>query len=263
MLAKISKKLETVSRRRMIFFYDLLWVLILGVVAWILTQKNNCILPTVHPSQIDWSKISSYCILWTKYKVLFNCMWFGALGGVTISLKGIYDHGASTDPWRNDYNLWHIGRPVSGAIAGLIAGLLLYLIIPADKISPVLVYGLAFIFGTQDKAFFDFLSQIGGRFLPKSEPTPPLLQVIGIDRPEGKAGESIKITGQAIDKNAVLRVGGKTLGTPVIAPDGTSASGTVAPLGPQAKDTKVDVEVINPGGRSIVLLEKFKYLGDT
>jgi len=43
-------------------------------------------------------------------------------------------------------------------------------------------------------------------------------------------------------------------------PDGTSASGTV-PLG-LAANTKVDVEVINPGGRSIVLLQKFKYLGD-
>jgi hypothetical protein len=263
MLAKIEKKLARISRRRLIFFYDLLWVLILGVVAWELTQKNNCILPTIPANQINWAKISTYCILWTKYKVLFNCMWMGALGGVTISLKGIYDHGASTDPWKNDYNLWHIGRPVSGAIAGLIAGLLLYLVVPSDKVSPVLIYGLAFILGMQDKAFFDLLSQIGGRFLPKSEPTPPVLQVIGIDHTEGKAGQSIKITGQAIDKNAVLRVGGKPLGTPVIAPDGTSASGTVAALGPAAANTKVDVEVINPGGRSIVLLEKFKYLGDT
>ena len=121
----------------MIFLYDLLWILILGVVAWILTQKNNCILPTVPASTIDWSKISPYCILWTKYKLLFNCMWFGALGGVTISLKGIYDHGVATDPWKNDYNLWHLGRPASGAVAGLISGLLLYLIIPSDKVSPV------------------------------------------------------------------------------------------------------------------------------
>ncbi|MEA2875178.1 MAG: hypothetical protein QOF14_374 [Hyphomicrobiales bacterium] len=260
MLAKIEKKLAGVSRRRIIFFYDLLWFLILGVVAWELTQKNNCILPTVPTGKIDWSSVTAYCVLWTKYKLLFNCMWMGALGGVTISLKGIYDHGASTDPWKNDYNLWHIGRPVSGAIAGLIAGLLLYLIVPVDKFSPVLIYGLAFILGMQDKAFFDFLSQIGGRFLPKSDATPPLLQVIGIDPTEGKGGQSIKITGQAIDKNAVLRIGGKTLGTPVIAPDGTSASGTV-PLG-LAANTKVDVAVINPGGRSIVLVDKFKPLGD-
>jgi hypothetical protein len=261
MLAKIEKKLAGISRRRIIFFYDLLWVLILGVVAWELTQKNNCILPTVPTGKIDWSQVTAYCVLWTKYKLLFNCMWMGALGGVTISLKGIYDHGASTDPWRNDYNLWHIGRPVSGAIAGLIAGLLLYLVVPVDKFSPVLIYGLAFILGMQDKAFFDFLSQIGGRFLPKSDAPPPILLVIGIDPTEGKGGVSIKITGQAIDKNAVLRVGGKPLGTPVVAPDGTSASGTVALLG-LAANTKVDVEVINPGGRSIVLLDKFKYLGD-
>ena len=126
-----------------------------------------------------------------------------------------------------------------------------------------MIYGLAFIFGTQDKAFFDFLSQIAGRFLPKTESAPPLLQILGVDPVEGKAGASVKIVGQAIDKSAVVRIGGRKLVAPVvIAPDGTSASGTVAPLGPAAANTKVDVEVINPGGRSIVLLEKFKYLGD-
>jgi hypothetical protein len=263
---KTASKIEEcvgkmISRRRMIFFYDLLWVLILGVVAWELTQKNNCILPTVPTGKIDWPTVTAYCILWTKYKLLFNCMWMGALGGVTISLKGIYDHGASTDPWNNDYNLWHIGRPVSGAIAGLIGGLLLYLVVPVDKFSPVLIYGLAFILGMQDKAFFDFLSQIGGRFLPKGDAAPAVLQITGIIPAEAKGGVSVRLTGQAIDKSAVVRIGSKKVGTPVIAPDGTSATGTVALLGLPA-NTKVDVEVINPGGRSIVMLDGFNYLGD-
>lgn len=246
---------EGVSHRRLIFFYDLAWIVILGVIGWCLLQKNNCadLTPGLAPG--------AACALWIKYKLLFNCMWFGALGGVTISLKGVYDHGSATDPWKDDYNLWHLGRPASGAIAGLLGGLLLYLVLPTGKISPVVIYGLAFIFGTQDKAFFDFLAQIGGRFLPKSEPAAPLLNVIGIDPGTGKGGVSVKITGQAIDKAAVVRIGGKKLVTLVIAPDGTSASGTVVPLG-LAPNTKVDVEVINPGGRSIVLLDRFNYLGD-
>lgn|GEM_PF-6559753 len=71
----------------------------------------------------------------------------------------------------------------------------------------------------------------------------------------------MKIAGQAIDKNAVVRIGGQKLGTLVIAADGTSASGTVALLHLPA-NTKVDVEVINPDGRSIVMLDGFNYLGD-
>lgn len=259
---ELSRCLDKMSRRRLIFFYDLLWLLVLGVIAWVMTQKNNCILPTVSPSHIDWSKIGDYCILWIKYKLFFNCIWFGALGGVVISLKGVYDHGASADPWKNDYNLWHIGRPASCAVAGLIAGVLFYLVVPSNSFSPLVVYGVAFVFGTQDRAFFDFLSTFAGRFLPpKTDQAAPVLNVTGILPAEGKTDAAVRITGQAIDKAAIVRIGGTKIGAPVIAPDGTSVSGTVPKL-TVAKDTKVDLEVINPGGRSIVLIEGFKYLGD-
>jgi hypothetical protein len=258
-IEELSSYLDKFSRRRLVFFYDLLWILILGVAAWLMTQKNNCILPTV--SHVDWSKIGTACILWVKYKLFFNCMWFGALGGVTISLKGIYDHGAGVDPWKNDYNLWHLGRPASGAVAGLIAALLLYLVIPTNNFSPLVVYGVAFVFGTQDRAFFDFLSTFAGRFLPKNDQGATPLNVTGIHPAEEKAGTTVRITGQAIDKNAIVRIGRAKLDAQTVAPDGTSANGTVPKLGLQ-KDTKVDLEVINPGGRSIVLLEGFKYLGD-
>jgi hypothetical protein len=259
-VSRIEECLGKIPRRRMIFLSDVLWVLILGVVAWVLIQKNNCILPTVPDLKIVWSTVTTYCVLWTKYKLLFNCMWFGALGGVAVSLKGVYDHGASADPWKDDYNLWHIGRPVSGAIAGLIAGLLLYVIVPTDKLSHVVLYGVAFIFGMQDRAFFDFLSSFAARFLPPRNQSAPTLQVTAIAQPQGKAGDAVKITGQSIDRNAIARIGGVKIGTPVIAPDGTSISGTVPTLTVE-KDKKVDVDVINPGGRSIVLLEGFKYLG--
>lgn len=250
-----------ISRRRLIFACDIVWIVILGIVGWVLLQKNNCILSIPPANQIDWSKVTIYCVFWTKYKLFFNCMWMGSLGGIAVSLKGVYDHGASYDPWKNDYNLWHVGRPISGAIAGLIAGFLLYLIIPTEKFSHVVVYGVAFIFGMQDKAFFDFLAQFAARFLPPSQPTAPVLQITGIDPAKGKGGATVRITGQAIDKTAVVRIGGKPLNGLAIAPDGTSATGTVAQLG-LAAGTKVDLAIVNPGGRSIVLLDKFEYLGD-
>ncbi len=103
-------------------------------------------------------------------------MWMGAIGGVTISLKGVYDHGSPSNPWSDAYNLWHIGRPLSGAIAGLITAVLFMLVVSPEKLSPLVLYGVAFIFGTQDRAFFDFLSTFASRFLPTKQrgaPRPP------------------------------------------------------------------------------------------
>lgn|GEM_PF-6394811 len=143
-------------------------------------QQNNCTPPK--PGTAD-----AFCTLWLRYKLLFNCMWFGALGGITISLKGVYDHGSSTSPWKNDYNLWHIGRPASGAVAGLIAGLLLYLIIPTEKVSPVIVYGMAFIFGTQDRAFFG-LPVAGRSALPAAEQSNPSRAAVQLGPARGRKG---------------------------------------------------------------------------
>jgi hypothetical protein len=66
-IEELSSCLDKISRRRQIFLYDLLWILALGVAAWLMTQKNNCILPIV--SHVDWSKIGTACILWVKYKL--------------------------------------------------------------------------------------------------------------------------------------------------------------------------------------------------
>ena len=252
MFAKFDEMLAGVSRRRLIFIYDLVLILVLLVIGAICIQTD-------HFKEV---KFFGFPLAIVKhYKLLFNCMWIGALGGLTISLKGVYDHGNPADPWKDAYNLWHYGRPISGAIAGLLAALLFIVIVPGEKISPAVLYGIAFIFGMQDRAFFDFLSTFAGRFLPKSDATPAILQITGIHPADGKGAANVKLTGQAIDKSAVVRIGGKKLGALVIAPDGTSASGTVALLG-FAANTKVDVEVINPGGRSIVMLDGFNYLGD-
>lgn len=39
--------------------------------------------------------------------------WWGALGGVTISLTGIFRHPRS---WDDAHNGWHVARPVLGAV---------------------------------------------------------------------------------------------------------------------------------------------------
>src|SRR5260370_1072245 len=44
-----------------------------------------------------------------------RAMWFAALGGIVISLKGVYDHACKAGGWDDGFSLWHLGRPLSGA----------------------------------------------------------------------------------------------------------------------------------------------------
>ena len=39
----------------------------------------------------------------------FEAIWFGAVGGLLISLQGIFDHNHK---WRARYDYWHMLRPV-------------------------------------------------------------------------------------------------------------------------------------------------------
>jgi hypothetical protein len=59
---------------------------------------------------------------------LLFAAWSGALGGIAIGLKGVYDHRTTldleNDPenrrlWDNELLPWHIGRPFSGIIVGI------------------------------------------------------------------------------------------------------------------------------------------------
>jgi uncharacterized membrane protein YgcG len=93
--------------------------------------------------------------------------WFGALGGVAISLKGVYDHPvidpapAGVTPWENRWVLWHFGRPFSGMLAGIVTYALLKAVYPSGQPASALVLAAAFILGTQENRFFEFLKQVG------------------------------------------------------------------------------------------------------
>ena len=93
--------------------------------------------------------------------------WFGALGGVAVSLKGVYDHPvvdpvpAGVIPWENRWVLWHFGRPFSGMLAGIVTYALLKAVYPSGQPASALVLAAAFILGTQENRFFEFLKQVG------------------------------------------------------------------------------------------------------
>ena len=113
--------------------------------------------------------------------------WFGALGGVAISLKGVYDHpvlqplvppppglppadAPGTETWDNRWVIWHIGRPFSGMLAGIVT-LLLLKAVSTGAPRHAVVLAAAFILGTQERRFFEFLKEVGALIVavPKSD----------------------------------------------------------------------------------------------
>jgi hypothetical protein len=242
----------------MIFFYDLAMIAILMVIAFLYVQTGHFEHFGRSISYLSFLKFHD-----DKYRQLFNCMWMGALGGLTISLKGVYDHSHPLDPWKDSYNLWHIGRPLSGAIAGLMVAVLFILFVP--NVMPLVLYGVAFIFGTQDAAFFDFLSTFAGRFLPKGSQTDGStvgVRISAVSPPQAGPGAAMTIQGQGFEGDATVKVGSEPIEHPTFAADGTAVTGHIPTIqGIAPGQTKVlDVIVANKNGSSAALVGKFTYV---
>jgi RsiW-degrading membrane proteinase PrsW (M82 family) len=91
-----------------------------------------------------------------------SVIWWGALGGITISLTGVFRH--PTD-WDNAYNLWHFARPIMGAVAGSVGYLVFISVIhstgastPSHSVVGSAVFDLvAFLIGYREEVFRELL----------------------------------------------------------------------------------------------------------
>jgi hypothetical protein len=102
--------------------------------------------------------------------------WFGAVGAVTISLQGVFEWSESR--WNPEYNYWHLGRPVFGAILGIIGFFLYVLIISSSGTPPVFLqvpksspeqiaakdfivyYVVAFLAGYREETFRELIKRV-------------------------------------------------------------------------------------------------------
>jgi IPT/TIG domain len=191
------------------------------------------------------------------YKLAVESMWFGSLGGVIISLKGIYDHSAGPDGWDPSYNLWHLGRPLSGAVAGLMTVVLLQVVNSNGGLTKPVVYAAAFIFGTQERRFFNFLYEVARLIVQVPEEAKSGFVLTEIQPTEGSAGSVIVATGQGFERTATVKLGAAAVEKLVVSSDGTTAAGII-PARPLGADV-VDVSVINAAGKSATLPAKFKF----
>jgi hypothetical protein len=97
--------------------------------------------------------------------------WFGALGAVTISTYGVVNHYRD---WQDKWNLWHVIRPVVGAILGTVAFLIFVGVIQATGTTPtvtttntgsdsikIITYLLvAFVVGYREETFRTLIKRV-------------------------------------------------------------------------------------------------------
>lgn len=94
--------------------------------------------------------------------------WFGALGAVTISIYGVVDHSSE---WQAKWNLWHVIRPVVGAILGTVAYLIFVGLIQATGTTPSAVGSgtsvelityliIAFVVGFREQTFRSLIQKV-------------------------------------------------------------------------------------------------------
>ena len=231
--------------RGWIFFYNIAWVLGLCVVG-ILYFRQQSSFPSLEFLKFDSEKIN----------IAVRCMWFGSLGGVVISLKGVYDHHCNRGDWDDGFFLWHLGRPVSGALTGLITLVLLLAINPSDPNEPV-AYAIAFIFGTQERRFFNFLAEVAALVVRvPGDDQDGTLKALSLTPQEGKEDTFVFIGGQGFREGAMVTFGANEMKDPVVSKDGRIIGGK-APAG--APGSAVDVTVINPDKKRVLLVDKFTY----
>jgi hypothetical protein len=222
-----------------IFAYDLIVVLLLLVVG-VIYVKN----------------LAYFALPSDNMDISLRAMWFGALGGIVISLKGVYEHCCHRGDWDDCFDLWHIGRPISGALTGLITLVLLLAVNPNGTPSEPVVYAIAFIFGTQERRFFNFLFEVAALVVRvPNEDQKAGLKGTDIQPSEGREGTLVLISGHGFAQGATVMIGTNPLANVVVARDGTSIVGNA----PAGRPGAVDVTIANPTGERVVLPGKFTY----
>jgi hypothetical protein len=113
-------------------------------------------------------------------------LWFGALGGVLISLTGVFEHAAD---WLPSYRYWHIARPFVGATVGVVAVLIFQAGVLAvgqevseeNATKDIFYYVIAFFIGYKEAAFRDLIARVGEVIVSPGDRASVEMTITGID----------------------------------------------------------------------------------
>ena len=125
-----------------------------------------------------WHRSLPIYIIHPFYSMPWAVVWFGSLGGIVVSLHGMFVHNRN---WNKSYDFWHKFSGITGAIYGIVSYLMLYTLINSTsgvtqiKSSSVITFAIAaFIFGySQQELNVLIRKMIGLLFGPGNEQGQP------------------------------------------------------------------------------------------
>lgn len=204
-----------------------------------------------------WYQFSSKSgFLFTEQRAQYALLggWWAMIGGVAIGYKGIVEH-RTTEEWTNGWLLWYIVRPFSSFVVGIVTYSVLQVANPSNAPSSAALAIAAFIFGTQERRFFGFLTQVAALILTTKDEA---MQITAIAPETGAAGTALLIQGMGFQAKATATIGGQPLGSPAVASDGTSLAGVVPAL-PAGAAADAQVVVVNPDHTAASAPKNFTY----
>jgi hypothetical protein len=188
------------NQRLAIFWWELFLLAVIAATGW-LVATNQPILGFAIP---------------TKLKIIPTAVpWYGALGGVMISLAGVHEHRYD---WDQRYWTWDVARPFVGAFVAVIAVLAFQSGVLAIGLDPtsdkndavpqdVFYYLISFITGYREEAFRSLIRRVGDVLLTsKDETAAPLVTEVVPDH--GPAKTSVVIRGSGFRSVQLVRFGG-------------------------------------------------------
>jgi len=247
--------MNSVSNRTWTFWLQMLYLVILG---WLALGSFSDAVPGVAlPAKLG--------------SVPTGVVWFGAVGGVLISLTAITEHRYDWDP---RYWNWHVARPFVGAAVAVIAVLIVQAGILATGTQPtapgttttvggtavstttdIFYYLVAFLVGYREETFRGMIKRLGDVVLTsEGAGVAPSLQAIEPARAAAAGGSEVVIKGSGLKGVQVVRFG--TTESPTIRVQ--SDAEVTAKVPPGTAGTTVAVTVITEQGSSTAI-QAFTY----
>ena len=237
------------SNRIAVFWMEVGYLVILAALAWAYFT----------PTAPAWLRVSG-----TFGVIPSGVLWFGALGGVLISLAGVHEHRYD---WDSRYWTWHLIRPFVGAACGVVAVIIVMAGILAIGVDPTPVdtsdvagapaspaantpdttnlfyFLVAFVVGYREIHFRNLIKRLGDVFFTSREPA-QAATIIDVDPNEGPVagGTPVRISGSHLEGVSAVRFGSVEAAFQEVSDaqiDATTPPGTAG---------SVSVTVVTPNG---------------
>lgn len=221
------------SNRLVIFWYEVVVLVALGWLAWAFLTKHASV--SLLPPTLG--------IMPT------GILWYGALGGVLISLTGVHEHRYD---WDERFWPWYVTRPIIGATVATVAVLALQSGVlaigaslpTASEGTPqhILYYLVAFVTGYRESTFRDLVKRLADvLFTSKETAAAPVIEAVTPKR--GAAGAEVTIAGSGLSGVQLVRFGGVEAPSFRVASDGElHATVPAPPAGPPVEAVDVTVQ---------------------